>query len=86
MLTMQANSNIGSDQGWDSRGPNAATTIKDPMTVEFNKAGMQPSTNRGDDVAARVANALGTCTNKREAQSIMNLIQAGKAKVTKTKS
>ena len=74
----------GSYQGWDSRGPNAATTNKDPMKAEFNNVGMQPSTNRGDDVAARVANALGTCANKREAQSIGNLILAGKAKMSRT--
>ena len=56
------------------------------MKVEFNNAGMQPSTNRGDEVAARVAKALGTCTNKREAQSIGNLIKAGKTKMSRTKS
>ena len=83
---MQANSNTGSDQGCDSMGPNAATIIKDPMKVEFNNAGMQPSINMGGDVVARVVNALGTCTNKREAQSIGNLIKAGKAKMSRTKS
>ena len=84
MLSVQANSKTGNDQGWDSRVPNAVTTTDDPMKVEFNNAGMQPSTNRGDEVVARVAKALGTCTNKREAQSIGNLIKAGKAKMSRT--
>ena len=47
---------------------------------------MQPSINRGVDVAAEVALALGNNTNKREAQSIGNLIKAGKAKMSRTKS
>ena len=83
---MQANSNTGSDQGCDSRGTNAAATNKDPLKVEFSKVGMQPSINRGVDVDAEVALALGTNTNKREAQSIGNLIKAGKAKMSRTKS
>ena len=86
VLSLQVNSNTGNDHGWDSRRSNVAGTNDDQMKVEFNNMGMQPSTNRGGDVDARVANAMGICTNKREAQSIMNLIQAGKAKVTKTKS
>ena len=48
--------------------------------------GMQSSTNLGIGVAAKVAQALGNTTNKREAQSIGNLIQAGKAKMIMTMS
>ena len=48
--------------------------------------GMQPSNNKGYGVDAVVTSALGCATNKREAQSIANLIQAGKAKMTRTKS
>ena len=84
MLSVQANSQTGSDQGWNSRGSNAVATNDDPIKAEFNNAGMQPSTNRGDEVAARVAKALGACTNKREAQSIGNLIKAGRAKMSRT--
>ena len=43
--------------------------------------GMQSSIDQGAGVAANVAQALGNTTNKREAQSIGNLIQAGKAKM-----
>ena len=83
---MQANSNTGSDQGCDSRGTKAVAINKDPSKVEFSEVGMQPSINRGVDVAAEVALALGNSTNKREAQSIGNLIKAGKAKMSRTKS
>ena len=86
LVTMQANSNNGSDQGADSRGSHVAATNKDPLKVEFNKVGMQPSINRGVDVVAEVVYALGSCTNNREAQSIGNLIKAGKAKMNSTKS
>ena len=86
MLTMQANSNIGSDQGDDNWGIKVADITKDPTKSEFSNTGMQPSINRGDDVAAKVAHALGSNTNKREAQSIGNLIKAGKAKMSRTAS
>ena len=86
MLTMQANSNTGSDQGGGNWGIKVAVNNKDPSKLEFSNMGMQPSINRGDDVAAKVAQALGNATNKREAQSIGNLIQAGKAKMIRTLS
>ena len=83
---MQSNSKNGSDQGCDNRGIKVAVINKDPSKVEFSNLGMQPSINRGEDVAAKVALALGNTTNKREAQSIGNLIKAGKAKMSRTKS
>ena len=83
---MHSNSNNGSDQGCDSRGTNVAAINKDPSKVEFSKMRMQPSINRGVDVVAEVALALGNSNNKREAQSIGNLINAGKAKMSRTKS
>ena len=86
MLTMQTNSNIGSDHGDDNWGIKVAVMNGDPSKVEFSKMGMQSSTNMGAGVAAKVAQALGTTTNKREAQSIGNLIQAGKAKMIRTMS
>ena len=78
MLTMQANSIIGSDQGDDNWGIKVAVMRDDPSKVEFSKMGMQLG------VVAKVAQALGNTTNKREAQSIGNLIQAGKAKMIRT--
>ena len=86
MLTTQANSNTGSDQGDDNWGIKVAVINKDPSKVEFSNMVMQPSINRGVDVAAKVAHALGNTTNKREAQSIGNLIKAGKAKMSRTTS
>ena len=50
---------------------------------EFNKGVMQPSTNKGDNVDAKDRIAHGPITMKREAQSIANLIQVGKAKMNK---
>ena len=46
LLTMQVNSNTGSDQGCDSRGTNVAAINKDPSKAESSKVGMQPSINR----------------------------------------
>ena len=86
MLMMQANSNTGNDQGDDNWGIKVAVKNDDPSKVEFSRMGMQSSTNLSSGVAAKVAHALGTTTNKREAQSIGKLIQAGKAKMTRTKS
>ena len=86
MLMMQANSDIGSDQGDDNWGIKVAVTNEDPSKVEFSNMGMQPSNNQGVGVAAKVVQALGNTTNKREAQSIGNLIQAGKAKMIRTTS
>ena len=48
--------------------------------------GVQHSISKGQNVEAVAASALGNASNKREAQFIINLIQAGKAKLTKTKS
>ena len=86
MLTMQANSNIGSDQGDVNWGIKVAVMNEGPSKVEFSNMGMQSSINQGVGVAAKVAQALGSTTNKREAQSIGNLIQAGKAKMIRTTS
>ena len=86
MLTLQANSNTASDHGDDNWGITVAVMNEDPYKVEFSNMGMQPSINQGVGVAAKVAQALGNTTNKREAQSIGNLIQAGKAKMIRTTS
>ena len=45
---------------------------------------MQPCTNKGNSVDAKVQIALGTTSTKREAQPIANLLQAGKAKMKRT--
>ena len=86
MLTIQANSITGSDQGDDNWGIKVAVMNEDPSKVEFSKMGMQSSINQGVGVAAKVAQALGNATNKKEAQSIGNLIQVGKAKMIRTTS
>ena len=54
--------------------------------TECSRTGIQPSNNKGHGVDVVVNTALGIATNKREAQSIANLIQAGKAKMTRTKN
>ena len=83
---MKANTNNGKDQGDFNWGDKAGINSDDFNTTAFSRTGIQPSNNKGHGVDAVVNTALGIATNKGEAQSIANLIQAGKAKMTRTKS
>ena len=82
---MQENSNSGEDQKESDSGMKVRFGGDDQNATESSSSGVQPCINKGNIVGIVAKTALGN-TNKREAQSIMNLIQAGKAKMTKTKS
>jgi len=82
----EQNSSTGKDQRDFNPGTKVGISGDDLSKNEFSRMGVQHSFNKGPNVEAVAASALGNASNKREAQSIMNLIQAGKAKVTKTKS
>ena len=86
LATSEQNSSTGIDQRDFNPGIKVAINGDDLSNNEFSRTGVQHSFNRGHNVVAVAASALGNASNKREAQSIMNLIQAGKAKMTKTKS
>ena len=53
---------------------------------EIQKGEMHPSTNKGTFVEAKDQDMHGPMSMKREAQSIANLINAGKAKMIRTAS
>ena len=78
---MHRNSITGKDQEDLNRGNKVEVGKDDLLKTEFNGKGMQPCTNKGNSVDAKVQIALGTASTKREAQSIANLLQAGKAKM-----
>ena len=82
---MQENSNTGKDQKESDLGTKVRFGRDDRNASEFSRTGVQPSVNKGYIVGTVAKPALGNAT-KREAQSITNLIQAGKAKMTKTNS
>ena len=82
----EQNSSTGKDQRDFNPGTKVGISGDDLSKNEFSRVGVQHSINKGQNVEAVAASALGNASNKREAQSIMNLIQAGKAKMTKTKS
>ena len=82
---MQENSNSGEDQKEPDSGMKVRLGGDDHNASESSSSGVQPCFNKGNIVGTAAKTAPGN-SNKREAQSIMNLIQAGKAKMTKTKS
>ena len=82
---MQENSNSGEDQKEPDSGTRVRLGGDDHNASESSSSGVQPCFNKGNIVGTAAKTAPGNA-NKREAQSIMNLIQAGKAKMTKTKS
>ena len=77
------NSKIGKDPKDLNRGIKVEVGKDGLQRSEFNKGVMQPCTNKGNNVDAKVLNAHGPISMKREAQSIANLIQVGKAKMEK---
>ena len=83
---LPGNSETGKDQKDFNRGTKVEAGKNDLQKCEFNKGCMQPSTNRGNNVVAKVQDACGSTSIKREAQFIVNLIQAGKAKMIRTVS
>ena len=58
----------------------------DLQQCEFQKGEIHPSTNKGKHVEAKDQDMHGPMSMKREAQSIANLINAGKAKMIRTAS
>ena len=81
---VQENSNTGKDQKESDLGTKVRLGGDDRSATESSSTGVQPSIDKGNIVGTVAKTALGHAT-KREAQSITNLIQAGKAKMTKTK-
>ena len=81
---LHRNSITGKDQEDLNRGNKVEVGKDDLLETEFNGKGMQPCTNKGNIVDAKVQIALRTTSTKREAQSIVNLLQAGKAKMKRT--
>ena len=77
------NSKNGKDPKDLDRGFKVEVGQNDLQRSEFNKGIMQPCTNKGNNVDAKVLDAHGPTSMKREAQSIANLIQVGKAKMKK---
>ena len=58
----------------------------DLQQTEVHKGKLHSSTNRGSKVGAKNQDMHGPTTSKMEAQSLMNLINAGKAKMMRTAS
>ena len=82
-MKLPANSETGKDPKDLNRGSKVEVGKDDLQRSEFNKGVMQPCTNKGNNVDAKVPNTHGPISMKREAQSIANLIQVGKAKMKK---
>ena len=82
---MQANSNSGEDQKEPDLGVKVKLGGDDQSATEFSRTGMQPCNNKGPFVHTVAITAKGN-SKKREAQSILNLIQAGRTKMKKTES
>ena len=82
---MQANSNPGKDQKEHDLGDKVKLGGDDPSATEFSRLGTQPCNNKGFLVHTDAITAKRN-SHKREAQSILNLIHAGKAKMKKTGS
>ena len=80
------NSNTGKDPKDLNGGIKVEVGKDDLLRSEFNKGVMRPCTNKGNNVDAKVLDAHGPTSMKREAQSIVDLIQAGKAKIKRVDS
>jgi len=79
-LKLHENPETGKDPKDLNRGAKVEVGNKDQQRCEFSKGEVQQSNDKGKNVDAKFLNAQRPLTMKREAQSITNLIQAGKAK------
>ena len=74
----------------DPKTLNRETTVEvakvDTKQCEIQKGELHTSTNNGNTVGAKDQDMHGPMSMNREAQSIANLIQAGKAKAKRTDS
>ena len=82
-LMLHTNLEIGKDHKDLNRGVKVEVGNDDMQRREFTKGVMQPSTNMGNNVDVKDQLGHRPITMKREAQSIANLIQVGKAKMKK---
>ena len=78
--------NSGKDQRVLNRDRKVELTEDDLHQTEFQKWEFLSSTNRGSKVGAKNQDLHGCSTMKRAAQSITNLINAGKAKMMRIAS
>ena len=83
-MKLHENSENGKDPKDLKRGAKVEVGNRDLQRCEFSKGEAQPGNDKGKHVDAKFLNAQGPFTMKREAQSITNLIQAGKAKMKRT--
>ena len=80
---MLANSENGKKPKNLNRGSKVEVGKDDLQKSEFRKGVMHLCTNKGNNVEAKDQITHGPISMKREAQSIANLIQVGKAKMKK---
>lgn len=73
------NSNLGKDPKDLNRGIKVEVGKDDLPRSEFNNEVMQPCTNKGNNVDAKVLDAHGPTSMKRKAQSIANLTKEGES-------
>ena len=80
-MKLHENSETGKDPKGLNRGAKVEGGNKDLQRCEFSEGEVQPSNDKVKNVVVKFLNAQGPFTMKREAQSITNRIQAGKAKM-----